>query len=378
MYKRIIKAQIEAKMFKGKAIILVGPRQVGKTTLATEILKTGKRKWEKESIKFNCDNPTDRESLTEKDFEFLQNLIGEQKIILIDEAQKVETIGQTIKLLVEGFGKTKQIIATGSSSINLLEKTTEPLTGRKVVFYLYPLSAEELLGEKGSLRWQKELEAFLRFGSYPEVIKAQSRKGKINVLTELSSSYLYKDVFEFQQIRNATVINDLLRALALQIGSQVSYSEIASLIGIDRKTVERYVDLLEKNYIIFRHSPYSKNIRRTISRMNKIYFFDLGIRNAILNDFNELENRNDVGALWENFLAVERLKFQTYHNIHCTNYFLRTYDGVEIDWLEAGGGKLAGFEFKWKRSGGVGRKKRQRAGIDCLLIRPDSIKGFIV
>lgn len=378
MYKRLIQAQIEAKMFKGKAIILVGPRQVGKTTLATEILKASKQKWEKEVIRFNCDNPTDRASLSEKDFEFLQNLIGEQKIILIDEAQKVETIGQTIKLLVEGFGKTKQVIATGSSSINLLEKTAEPLTGRKVVFHLYPLSAQELLAQKGGLRWQKELEAFLRFGSYPEVINAQGQKGKIEVLKELSSSYLYKDVLEFQQIRNAKVINDLLRALALQIGSQVSYSELASLIGIDRKTVERYVDLLEKNYIIFRHQPYSKNIRRTISRMNKIYFFDLGMRNVILNDFNELENRNDVGALWENFLAVERLKFQTYHQLHCTNYFLRTYDGAEIDWLEASGGKLAGFEFKWKRSSGTVQKTRERAGIVCSLVCPDSIKGFII
>jgi predicted AAA+ superfamily ATPase len=232
------------------------------------------------------------------------------------------------------------------------------------------------------VRWKNasrgELEAFLRFGSYPEVINAQGQKGKIEVLKELSSSYLYKDVLEFQQIRNAKVINDLLRALALQIGSQVSYSELASLIGIDRKTVERYVDLLEKNYIIFRHPPYSKNIRRTISRMNKIYFFDLGMRNAILNDFNELENRNDVGALWENFLAVERLKFQTYHQLHCTNYFLRTYDGAEIDWLEASGGKLAGFEFKWKRSSGTVQKTRERAGIVCSLVCPDSIKGFII
>jgi len=374
MYNRAIKSQILAKLFKGKAIIIVGPRQVGKTTLANSLIDESG--YAENIIKFNCDNPTDRDKLNNRDFEFLDSLIGDKKMIFIDEAQKVETVGQTIKLLVDGYKNTKQIIATGSSSINLLDKTEEPLTGRKVIFKLYSLSLGELYPAKDLLKISKELEMLLIYGSYPEVINAKGSSDKEDVLRELNSSYLYKDVFEFQEIKNSAILTSLLKALALQIGSEVSYNELANIVGIDKKTVERYIDLLEKNYIIFRLPPYAKNQRRTISKMRKIYFYDLGVRNSIINNYNLLTDRADIGALWENFMIIERFKKQEYDKIYTNNYFLRTYDGAEIDLIEERGGKILGYEFKWKSRLGV--KAKQLAGIDCKFITPENIKGFII
>lgn len=374
MYNRAIKSQILARLFKGKAIIIVGPRQVGKTTLAGALIEESG--YAENLIKFNCDNPTDRDKLNNRDFEFLDSLIGDKKMIFIDEAQKVETIGQTIKLLVDSYKNTKQIIATGSSSINLLDKTEEPLTGRKAIFKLYSLSLGELYPAKDLLKIAKELEMLLIYGSYPEVINAKGASDKEEVLRELNSSYLYKDVFEFQEIKNSSILASLLKALALQIGSEVSYNELANIVGIDKKTVERYIDLLEKNYIIFRLPPYAKNQRRTISKMKKIYFYDLGIRNSVINNYNLLADRADTGALWENFMIIERFKKQEYDKLYTNNYFLRTYDGAEIDLIEERGGKIEGYEFKWKARPGV--KVKQLAGIDCKFITPENVKGFII
>lgn len=374
MYNRIIKSQILEKLFKGKAIIIVGPRQVGKTTLADSLIDESG--YVKTLIKFNCDNPTDRNKLNNRDFESLDSLIGDKKIIFIDEAQKVETIGQTIKLLVDSYKNKKQIIATGSSSINLLDKTQEPLTGRKIIFKLYPLSLDELYPAKDLLKISKELEMLLIYGSYPEAINAKGAGDKEDVLRELNSSYLYKDVFEFQEIKNSSILTSLLKALALQVGSEASYNELANTVGLDKKTVERYIDLLEKNYIIFRLPPYAKNQRRTISKLRKIYFYDLGVRNAIINNYNWLADRADTGALWENFMIVERFKKQAYDKIYTNNYFLRTYDGAEIDLIEERGGKIEGYEFKWKKR--TGSKMKQLAGIDCKFITPENIKGFII
>jgi uncharacterized protein len=374
MYTRTIKSQILGKMFKGKAIIIVGPRQVGKTTISNSLIDESG--YAKNIIKFNCDNPTDRGKLNNRDFEFLDSLIGDKKIIFIDEAQKVETIGQTIKLLVDSYKDRKQIIATGSSSINLLDKTEEPLTGRKTIFKLYSLSLGELYPDKDLLKISKELEMLLIYGSYPEVVNVKGSSDKEEALRELSSSYLYKDIFEFQEIKNSSILTSLLKALALQVGSEVSYNELSSIIGIDKKTVERYIDLLEKNYIIFRLPPYAKNQRRTISKLRKIYFYDLGIRNSIINNYNLLSDRADIGALWENFLIIERFKKQEYDKLYINNYFLRTYDGAEIDLIEERGGKIEGYEFKWKARPGA--KVKQLAGIECKFITPDNIKGFII
>lgn len=374
MYSRIIKQQILDKFFQSKSIIVIGPRQVGKTTMVNELLAEGKH--QNSLISFNCDNPTDRDKLNDKNFEYLKLLVGDKKIIFIDEAQKVKTIGQTIKLLVDNFKKEKQIIATGSSSINLLDMTQEPLTGRKIVFKLFPLSLEELYPDKNLLRLDKELEMLLIYGSYPDIINAAGLSDKEDLLKELSASYLYKDILEFQQVRNADAIHSLLKALALQVGSEVSYNELAKLIGLDKKTIERYIDLLEKNFIIFRLPPFYKNKRRAISRLKKIYFYDLGIRNAIINNFNQLSYRQDTGALWENFCLAERIKYQAYHKLNVNNYFLRTYDGAEIDLIEERGGSLNGYEFKWKNR--LSDSSRRVGEIKYQFVSPENIKGFII
>ncbi len=341
MYKRILKQNISKKFFKGKILVITGARQVGKTTLSLELIKNISDKY------FNCDNPTDREQLANKDLEFLRQLIGDSRVIFVDEAQKVENIGETLKLLVDFYKTKKQIIVTGSSSLNLLDQTQEPLTGRKHVYSLFPLSLEEIYPSKDYLKLIKELESLLVFGSYPEVVSKSSFEEKEELLRELASSYIYKDILGFQEVKSPDILVKLLKALALQIGSQVSYNELSKTVGIDKKTIERYVDLLEKNSIIFRLKPFTKNKRREISKLKKIYFCDVGIRNAVINNFNFSDTRKDMGMLWENFIISERMKFRAYHKINADQYFWRTYDGNEIDLVEEKAGKLSGYEFKW-------------------------------
>ena len=367
MYKRIIEEKIKNKFFKGKAIVIVGARQVGKTTLSMKVSEGYERKI------FNCDNPTEREILNKKDIDFLKGLVGNSKVILIDEAQKVASIGETLKLLVDYFKKEKQIIVTGSSSINLLENTQEHLTGRKTVFTLFPLSMQEVYPKK-KLEFIKELEQNLIFGSYPETINNEAFDEKIEILKELSSSYLYKDLFEFQQVRNSDVIFSLLKALALQVGNEVSYNELANLLGIDKKTVEKYIDILEKSFIVFRLSPYTKNKRREISKLKKIYFYDLGIRNTLINNFNLLDSRNDSGHLFENFCILERMKYREYNGIYANQYFWRTYDGVEIDLVEEMQGEQFGFEIKFNKS----HNKKPSGWKNYKIITKNNLNGFIL
>jgi len=379
MLIRILKNSLKKRFFQGKAIVLVGPRQVGKTTLVESILAEIDPKKEN-TISFNCDNPSEREALNEKNLDSLEKTIGQRNIVFIDEGQKVDSIGQTVKLLVDKFKNKKQVIITGSSSINLLSQTEEALTGRKFVFNLFPLSLEEIFPQKNLLEISKNLESLLVFGAYPGAINQNSFDEKRKALLELASSNLYKDILEFQQIKNSTIIFNLLKALAFQVGSEVSYNELANQVGIDKKTVERYVDLLEKNYLIFRLAPYYKNKRKEISKSKKIYFYDLGIRNAVINNFNLPAFRNDIGAIWENLLAVERLKFQSYHDIYSNNYFWRTYTGVEVDWVEEREGKLFGYEFKWN----VKKSKRAPQGFlsypesSYEIINPEKISGFVI
>ncbi|MBI5065622.1 ATP-binding protein [Candidatus Woesearchaeota archaeon] len=338
-YKRILEKEIKNLLFKGKAIMIVGPRQVGKTTLSEELIK------EHKYIKFNCDNPTERELLSNKDLNYLIELIGEKKIIFIDEAQKVETIGQSVKLLVDHFKKEKQLIITGSSSINLLEDTSESLTGRKHVFTLFPLSSCEIYKDK--LEMIKDLEQMLIYGMYPEVVKLKNFNEKVLLLKELNSSYLYRDLLEFQKVKNAEIIFKLVRALSLQVGNEVSYTELSSNLGIDKKTVEHYIELLEKSFIIFRLSAYRRNMRREITKTKKIYFYDLGIRNAVINNFNPLNLRDDVGKLFENYCILERMKFRAYNKINANQFFWRSYEGNEIDLVEEREGKVFAYEFKY-------------------------------
>jgi uncharacterized protein len=341
--KREIQKSLLGDFFKGKIIIIAGARQVGKTTLVEAILKD-----KQGLITFNADNPTDREKLEKRDLEQLISIIGDAKIIFIDEAQKVVDIGNTLKLLVDHYGKEKQIIATGSSSLNLLSNTSESLTGRKYVYELYSLSVREICSDKNTLRLEKELSDLLVYGTYPEIYLS-SIDNKQRLLTEIASSYLYQDILELEQVRNPETLNKLLSAIALQIGSEVSLSELGKTVNLDLKTVERYIDLLEKNYVLFRLPPYYTNQRKTLSKLNKIYFYDLGIRNALINNFNRLDKRNDVGSLWENFIIVERMKLREYGGRYANQYFWKTYDGSEIDLVEQVAEKLNGYEIKWGR-----------------------------
>jgi len=374
MYKRILQQIIRKKFFKGKIIIIVGARQTGKTTLCLELLKKFSQR---EICSFNCDNPTDREQLANKDLEFLEQLIGKAKLVFIDEAQKVENIGEALKLLVDFYKRRKQIIVTGSSSLNLLDNTQEPLTGRKYVYQLFPLSLEEIYPDANYLKIIKELESLMIFGSYPEVVSQTSFEEKKELLRELASSYIYKDILGFQDIKGPDVLVRLLKALALQIGSQVSYNELASIVGIDKKTVERYIQLLEKNFVIFRLKPFTKNKRREISKLKKIYFYDVGIRNALINNFSFLDSRKDVGMLWENFLIAERMKFRSYHKIDAEQYFWRTYDGNEINLIEEESSRLRGYEFKWGLQ--KSRKKHNFSWLDSYqLITRKNLKSFVI
>ncbi len=373
--KRLQEPLIIKDFFKGKVIIIVGARQVGKTTLLDQLNTTYKNK---KILRLNADDSTDIDVLRNKDFTQLDGIIGDNEIVLIDEAQRVPNIGITIKLLVDNYKKTKQIILTGSSSINLLQSTSEPLTGRKFTYQLYPISFEEYIADKGKLAAIKSIPSFLRFGMYPEIIKTDSDDEKIRLLKEITSSYLFKDILEFQEIKNPQVLNDLLKALALQIGSQVSYTELSNLLKIDSKTVERYVDLLEKSFVIYRLPSYSKNKRREISTSKKIFFYDVGIRNAILDNFNTFDKRTDLGHVWENFVISERMKFREYHRIYATQHFWRTYDGSEIDLVEDREGKLFGYEIKYSDT----KKKTPSKWLEYEngefgLINKENLSGFI-
>jgi predicted AAA+ superfamily ATPase len=344
MVNRSLGKVIKKDFFKGKIVILVGARQVGKTTLVRGLLKG------KDYRFFNGDDPLDRRELTDRGLQELEAIMGGKPIIFVDEAQKIENIGQTLKLLVDRYGRERQIIVTGSSSWNLLNNTQEALTGRKWVFEMFPLSASEMWSDR--FEAEKSLEGALVYGMYPAVALKRTNQEKEIELKELVSSYLYKDIFEFQRIKNPTKLIDLVKALALQVGGEVSYTELGTMLGLDKNTVESYVDLMEKNFIVYRLSPYYSNKRKEISKLRKIYFYDLGIRNMVIGNLNPLNSRNDVGALWENFLMNERMKKQKYAGIEKIHYFWRSYDEAEVDLVEEGGGKIDGFEFKWGRGAG--------------------------
>lgn len=339
---RSIQNDIEKALFKGKIVVLYGARQVGKTTLVKKI----NEKYEKVSLYLNCDEPDIRESLTNKTSTELRSLIGSSQLVVIDEAQRVKNIGLTLKLMVDNFPET-QIIATGSSSFELSGKISEPLTGRKVEFFLYPFSVSELSQLYTPLELNRLLEERLIFGMYPGVIFAGADKEKR--VRELATSYSYKDVLAYQDIRNPELLEKLLQALALQVGSEVSYTELAQIVGANKATVESYIRILEQAYIVFRVGPFSRNIRNELKKKRKIYFYDLGLRNALINNLNPISLRQDIGALWENFMVSERMKRNNNLGISANVYFWRVTNGKEIDYLEDLGGILSGYEFKWQK-----------------------------
>jgi len=339
---RKIQKRIENSLFKGKVIILYGPRQVGKTTLVKKILES----YLNDSVYFSCDEPDVRQALTNKTSNALHSFLGNKKLIVLDEAQRVKDVGLTLKLLVDNFPNI-QIIATGSSSFELSNKVIEPLTGRNVEFHLYPFSVQELLSVNDQLTVQRILERRLIYGMYPEVIKASGAEEE-KAVRSIARDYLYKDILMFQDIKNPEILEKLLQALALQLGNEVSYNELSQLIGVDKNTVSNYIQILEKAFVIFRLPPFARNLRNELKKLRKIYFYDNGIRNALINNFNNVDLRNDVGPLWENFMLSERIKWHQSHNQQPNLFFWRTHSRQEIDLIEEGQGKLTGYEFKWQ------------------------------
>lgn len=331
---------LEAKIDFKKAILLLGPRQVGKTTLVKRLAERVSNQY----TYLNGDEANTRSILTEPSLNFLKSYFGGSRVVVIDEAQRIPEIGLTLKLIIDNFTNL-QLIVTGSSALELSSTINEPLTGRKWEYQMYPLSWAELVHSLGMPVALANLEKNLVFGSYPELINSEGNE--IPVLTNLATSYLYKDLLNFEGIRKPELLNKILQALAWQVGSEVSYNELSRTIQADKNTIASYIDLLEKAFIISRLNPFSRNLRSEITSKRKIFFVDNGIRNAIIGNYAPLSARNDIGLLWENYLIAERKKLLSYHGFHGKAYFWRTTRGQEIDYLEEIDGKIYPFEFKW-------------------------------
>src|SRR3989338_4030592 len=325
-----------------RALIIYGPRRVGKTTLLKSFLSKTALKYKLDS----GDNIRIQELLSSQDFPRIIEYAKSAELIVLDEAQLIPNIGMGIKIIVDQIPNIK-VIATGSSSFDLANQIGEPLTGRKTTLTLYPIAQMELMPKLNKYDLKQKLEEYLIFGAYPQVLTAKTKEEKVKILEELVNSYIFKDILALAQIKGSKVLLDLLKLLSFQVGSEVSLNELAGGLVIDVKTVGRYLDLLEKSFIIHRFTVFSRNLRSEITSKSKYYFFDNGIRNAVISQFNTLDSRNDIGSLWENFLITERMKKKSYKNIHGYSYFWRTYEQREIDLIEERNGKLFPYEFKW-------------------------------
>jgi uncharacterized protein len=325
-----------------KALIIYGARQVGKTTLVKHSLKSC-------PLKYKLDSGDDvmlQNMLSSTDFKLIKDYVADYELIVIDEAQKIPNIGQALKIMVDQMPHLR-IIATGSSSFELAGQVGEPLTGRKKTLTLYPIAHIELAKYATPYELKQKLEEYLIYGSYPQIITAQTLNQKRDYITEITNSYLLKDILTLDRIRNSKVLVDLLRLLAFQVGSEVSHTELGQQLSIDPKTVARYLDLLEKGFVIYNLRGFSRNLRKEVTKKSKYYFYDNGIRNALIANFNPITLRDDIGKLWENFLFIERIKKQSYTPLYANNYFWRTWDKKEIDLIEEREGQLFGYEFKW-------------------------------
>jgi predicted AAA+ superfamily ATPase len=340
MIKRIF--DINKLIKPGKVLVIYGPRRVGKTTLLKDFLSHTELKYKLDS----GDNIRTQEIFNSQAFNEILPYAEGYKLIAIDEAQQIKNIGMGLKILVDQVPEII-VIATGSSSFELSQQVGEPLTGRKKVITLFPFSQQELLSVYNKFELKEQLEDFLIFGSYPEVITATSRNEKIDVITEIVNSYLLKDILSHEKIKGTRQILDLLKLIAFQIGKEVSLNELASQVKLDVKTVGKYLDLFEKSFILYKLTPFSKNLRKEVTTKSKYYFYDNGIRNGVILQFNKLSDRNDVGELFENFFVMERLKYLSNNSIYRNLYFWRTYDGQEIDLIEEGDGKLSAIEIKY-------------------------------
>jgi predicted AAA+ superfamily ATPase len=360
--KRSLFTQLEVALQPGMVMVLYGPRQVGKTTLAKDLLASSPLR----SKFVNADELIYREVLASQSSQRLGELLGDAELLVIDEAQRVENIGLNLKILVDSFPHAR-ILATGSASFALANKISEPLTGRKRTFNLYPISYAEIRGALGAIEARSQLERWLIWGGYPTIVTTEDPVLRESLLGELVGSYLYRDILDLEGIRRADKIIDLLRLLAFQIGQEVSIAELATSLGLNFQTVEKYLDLLEKVFVIFKVNGFSRNLRKEIRKSSRYYFFDNGVRNSLIRNFNPPNLRNDIGQLWENFLVIERRKANQTAERAVNSYFWRTYDQKEIDCIEEYGGKLHGYEFKWQ-AGGIRRAVRN----EFLETYPDS------
>jgi predicted AAA+ superfamily ATPase len=370
---RVLKNNLLEKWNSGKVLIVIGPRQVGKTTLIKSLCEK-----EGNYLFINGDDNEDRAILQEAGETKLRSIIGNYTTVFFDEAQRIANVGIILKIIHDHIENVR-LVVSGSSALEIANAMNEPLTGRKWEYNLFPLSWGELKSHYGYARNIKNLNQYLIYGMYPEVISNPNEAESI--LKQISGSYLYKDILQYQGIRKPEVLDKLLLALALQLGSEVNYNELSRTIGVDRATVEQYISLLEKAFVVFRLSPLSRNVRNEMNTSRKIYFYDNGIRNAIIGNFKSIEFRQDIGALWENFVIAERIKTQSYNKWHGRNYFWRTYQQQEIDWIEEKDGMFSAYEFKWNTK--KNNKKFPKTFLDNYsvveqkIITPNNIDEFL-
>lgn len=370
MIERILSRRIKEKIGSGKAIMIIGPRQVGKTTLIKKFLNNEAYKF------FDGDDPRIRTLLDTPNTDQIREFIGSYKVVFIDEAQRINNIGLTMKIIIDQL-KDVQLWISGSSSFSLFNELNEPLTGRKWEYELYPISWEEFENHVGFIEADQQLERRLVYGMYPDVINTPGSESEI--LENLVSSYLYKDILSYAGIRKPEVLDKLIQALALQIGSEVNYNELSQLVGVDRNTIEKYITILEQGYVVFKLPSFNRNVRNEIKKGRKIYFYDNGIRNAVIGAMDALTLRSDVGQLWENFLISERVKMNKYKFTLAKSYFWRTNQQQEIDYVERRGLNISAYEFKWnpKKRVKISSTFTKAYNAEGYLINRDNFREFI-
>jgi len=363
MIKRVIEQAVSDKLNSGKAILLFGPRQTGKTTLLHQLLDK-----KKNVLWLNGDEADVQQLFANASSTRLKSVFGENKIIALDEAQRIPEIGISLKLITDQI-KEVQLIVTGSSALELAGRTQEPLTGRKWEYFLYPVSFAEMVEHHGLLEEKRMIPHRLVYGCYPEIVNNPGREKE--VLKQLTDSFLYKDILMIEGLKKPARLISLLQALAFQLGNEVSFNELGRTVGLDNQTVEKYIDLLEKTYVIFRLGALSRNLRKELKRGRKIYFYDNGVRNAIIAQFGPIELRSDRGALWENYLMSERRKYLAYNERWVNSFFWRTQDQQEVDYVEEQDGRFLAWEFKWNP------KARVRLSKTFTNAYPDSVFNII-
>jgi predicted AAA+ superfamily ATPase len=374
-YKRYLEKAGNSFLNPGKVSVLYGPRRVGKTELLKKLISS----FEGSIYSGTGDNLELREILSSQELSKITTNFSKYELIFIDEAQRVPRIGFGLKLLIDNYPE-KTIVVTGSSSFGLSKNIGEPLTGRNITRILYPLSVYELYNQSGGMKVHEQLENLMIFGGYPEVLNALTVTDKMEYLLSLRDSYLFKDILELENIRNPLKLTELLKLLAFQIGREVSLNKLGNTLGIAKQSVERYLDLLEKTFIIKRAGGFSRNLRKEVVKSARYYFWDVGIRNALINNFNPLNQRNDTGMLWENFMYMERLKTKHYKRIFSNDYFWRTYDQQEIDLIEERSGKLFAYEFKYSPKNIKAPKAWQNAYRDSefMIISKENYLEFLI